>query len=431
MLAHILFAAAQAAAAAGYDLVPPHVATAANEYGNWTLSGTAVNLKHSIRLTSDLPRQRGSACLLLPTAFRDWSAEIALAAYGGRYGGDCYVISFTDAFCPDETYGFGGVALVINTSMADGRGESPVFVIDDDTGAEVLRGRGDGRVSLRSDRQRAVTLRLTRNGPQLTLEQSLDDGSFVRVMEKESAHIPERGYFSVVAMTGKKSTDVHDLVSFKLRALSADVGVPGGESTRIINANKELMDKSKVIRREMKEKRRSLMPKVAKMLEAMKSGNKEQVDFKEALEIVDELTERSFSSITIEELSQYISTYVREVALVSKGKISKSAQKIEDINEDITQLWAELKKELVNLKDEVAKQKDMLEKTLIESVSVNRLTNKNINLYSVKKDLKEQVSTNDSMLAIALMAICCVEFVAYVIFFCVKRRKTNNFKKAD
>ena len=199
-----------------YDLLPPHMETAANEYRNWSLSGTTVNLKHSIRLTSDLPNQRGSICQLVPTMFRDWVADIELAAYGGDIGGECYIISFTKSFCPEQTFTFDGVSVVINTSMANGRGESPIYLVDETTKDKYIRMIEDGMIKLRSEKQKSIHLRLTRIGDRMVLDESMDNGSFHNAMTKENPLIPEVGYFTITAATGNDNSDVHDLISFKL-----------------------------------------------------------------------------------------------------------------------------------------------------------------------------------------------------------------------
>ena len=191
------------------------------------------------------------------------------------------------------------------------------------------------------------------------------------------------------------------------------------------------MDKSKVIRREMKEKRRSEMPNVMEMLERIKKNNKDNVDFIEALKIVDEIIKRSYSSITIEELKQYISKYIKEVVIISKGKINKSSQKIDEINNEISMLWTELKNELIDLNSEAIRQKNKLEKSLNNVISEKNMGNSEFDLNLVKKGLKAQIDAKESKLSLSLLAICCIEFVLYVVFFCIKRRKTNSFKKAD
>jgi hypothetical protein len=81
----------------GFSLVDPHKLTDVGEIGNWTIRGSAVSMRHFIRLTSADSNRSGAICTRVPTDFRDWRVELELNAFRGKG----FYFSFSSDQCPN------------------------------------------------------------------------------------------------------------------------------------------------------------------------------------------------------------------------------------------------------------------------------------------------------------------------------------------
>jgi hypothetical protein len=88
-----------------YSIYAPFRYTDPGEVGNWSLRGSAIPMRHFIRLTPALPNMTGAVCSLIPTNFRDWNLTVRLSAFGGL-GGIGFRIIFSSRVCRASSDGF-------------------------------------------------------------------------------------------------------------------------------------------------------------------------------------------------------------------------------------------------------------------------------------------------------------------------------------
>ncbi|KAH0789201.1 Legume-like lectin family protein [Histomonas meleagridis] len=417
-----------------FNLIPPHYETASNAYGNWTLTGRAINLKKSIRLTSNLPDQEGTICSLIPTMFQDWSIEVELAAYGGEVGGSFIAFFFSQSFCLEDQDNLDGVAILINTGKTDATGYSPVHIVNDLNIEKFENIEPSGKVQIRSDSYFPRILKFTRMGQSFRIESIIKDDEY-QVLETKEINIPDRVYFTIAAFTSDTNTDIHDIISIRLIQLSETTDSP---DSKIDYADKNLvaLEKSKFIRKEMKEKRREKLPTVKSIIEKMGNstelnGQMTDEEFKKSFALIDELINRSSTTISFDDFATYFETYVKEVIRVSQNKLKHSADQLDEVSKEITGLWDYLKTKMLDLNSEAFESKKWLERELITEITKMRSQKGDFDMNLVKKGLKMEAEVDDSLIPLILLVICCIEFVCYLIFFFIRRSQTKRFKKAD
>ena len=116
-----------------YSAVPPFEFTNISEIGNWTLRGSAANMKKYIRLTSTVDGDYGSMCQRVPTLFKDWQFEVEIKANNNRkIGGEGFWFYFTEEVCPEMLLQFTGFSIWINTTQTDPTGQSPIYFVNND-----------------------------------------------------------------------------------------------------------------------------------------------------------------------------------------------------------------------------------------------------------------------------------------------------------
>ena len=118
-----------------FSFVPPFFWTNIKEFDNWSVRGSATNLKSFIRLTPAIKNKYGALCQRIPTLFRDWSIKIQLATSlskernGTRNGGRGFWFHFTENPCPIVPIVFNGICIWINTTITDKNRTFPIHFI--------------------------------------------------------------------------------------------------------------------------------------------------------------------------------------------------------------------------------------------------------------------------------------------------------------
>ena len=415
-----------------YSLIPPFINTDVNEIGNWTIRGTATNLKKEIRLTSMVPGSFGSICQRVPTLFKEWTMEMEISANGNdEHPGHGIWFFYTKDVCPDFAYKFDGFAFWINTTATDQKGYSPVyFAKGNGTDMPLSPLKPVGSVRAR-DPSKPLRIQVSRKNGRLTVD-STKDVIFERIVDEDIEGIPDYGYFSISAATTSR-TDNNNLLSFRVYSLS-DVDHPN-KTFDFSSYNKKLIENDVNRRREMKQRRRRNMPNIMKTYkEANESKYKlsaqNEQDLKNAIRILAEAISRSENSLTASDLGEFIVGSVNAVVEQAYAKIENAANQYQDTEAAIQEMWNFLNNQLINLAIEEAKSILVLkEEILTFARSLNISTIKTKDAHSGLKEAASNVGENQS--TNILLIISMVEITAYVIFFLYKRYTTDNFKKYD
>ena len=415
-----------------YDLVPPLINTDVNEIGNWTIRGTATNLKNSIRLTSIIPGSFGSICQRVPTLFKEWILEMEILANGNNENpGHGIWFFYTKEVCPAFAYKFNGFSFWINTSATDRKGNSPVYFVKGNGSDMIINDlKPVGHVNCR-DKSKPLRVKITRKGGMLTVD-ATKDVIFERIVNEKIDGTPDYGYFSVSAVTTSK-TDNNNLMSFRVYSLS-DVDHPN-KTFDFSTTNKKYIENDKERRKEMKRRRRSKMQNMQKYLNEANESNKilnanTEQDMKDAIHILAEAIRRSKKSMSEGDLAEFILNSVNAIVEQALTKVESAARQYNETQNDIEDLWSFLNKQLVNLAiDEAKAMVDIRDELLsfAESFHVKSVDTKENRegLHKAASKIGEDNSTN------VLLIISMIEITAYVIFFLYKRYTTENFKKYD
>ena len=415
-----------------YDLIPPLINTDVSEIGNWTIRGTATNLKNSIRLTSKIPGSFGSICQRVPTLFKDWTLELEIIANGNNEKpGHGIWFFYTKEVCPEFAYKYNGFSLWINTSATDRKGNSPVYFLKGNgTDMGINNLKPIGHVKCR-DQSKPLRIQITKKNGKITAD-TTKDVIFERILDESIEGIPDYGYFSVSAVTTSR-TDNNNLVSFRVYSLSP-LDHPN-ITYDFSSVNKKYIENDKARRREMKQRRRSKMQNMQKYLDESKFSDKKlnadkEQDMRDAIHILAEATRRSKKSMSESDLSEFIFNSVNAVVEQALSKVEAAARQYNETQNNIEDLWDFLNKQLVQLSIDEAKTMVEIRDELLSyaaSLTVKSVDTKENRegLHKAASKIDESHSTN------VLLIISMIEITLYVIFFLYKRYTTENFKKYD
>jgi mannose-binding lectin 1 len=417
-----------------YSLIPPLETTDVGEIGNWTIRGTATNMKTCVRLTSPIQGAFGSICQRVPTLFKEWSAELEIRAFdpneNGKHGHGIWFF-FTEEVCPEFALKFNGFAFWVNTSSTGEDGLSDVYFAKGNGTEIMLRDlKPVGRVNVRNEKKPLRVL-ISRRFDRLTVD-SARNTIFERIVDEDVTGVPDYGYFSISAVTTRR-VDNNDVVSMRVYSMS-ESDHPN-KTRNYSEENRKFIENSKRIRRQLKKRRHQKMQSMLKYVEEAKNASKkltaqEEIDMKEAIRVIDEAHKRSQVTITAEYLEQFITENVDSAVSQALAKIEMAQQKYQDTRQDIDELWSTLKRSLLDIAIEEKQQLAAIQEQVFEFAK--SLNFSQINEGKVKNDLKSEASSlHDTSTTNYLMIISMVEITLYVIFFLYMRHKTDNFKKRD
>ena len=417
-----------------YNLVPPLVSTDVGEIGNWTIGGTTTNIKKAVRLTSAIPSSFGSICQRVPTLFKEWKLQFELKASNPNkkeMPGNCIWFFYTEDVCPNFGITFKGFTLWINTTSTNSEGLSDIYFLKGNGTTTSIDGlKPVGKVRVR-DEKTPLRVEISKNANSLTID-VFEKYEPKRIVDEDIIGLPEYGYFSFSALTSER-VDNNDIVSFRVFNNSA-IDHPN-RTIDFATDNKIIIDMAKKTRRLKKAERFSAMKKVLQYYDECKNEGKklnaqEELDLREAIRIIDEAFVRSHNTLTKDDLEQFLSQQVDSTVEKAHQKIELAQSKYSETKRDIDDLWANLKQQLIGMALEEKEMMMELKKDVLNYAK--RLNLKDIDIENSEKKLNTETDhLSESQITNILLLICIVEFVVYVIFFLVMRKKTNNFKKRD
>jgi hypothetical protein len=235
------------------------------------------------------------------------------------------------------------------------------------------------------------------------------------------------GYFSLSAATFGDGPSF-DLLGVKIYPYSAS----GNESAVDYSAlNRDFIRNSKLGRRQLKARRREEMP-----LSFGQFGESESVDLNvksgdlvTAIELIKEAENRARQQISMDGLCDFIASQIQATITAACRRIELASARFEETAIDVTEMWWSLRQELDSLAAEAVVEMLTMSAEVLDYVN---LTMSQADPKRLKKELKRQAtSLGDPVLTPMLIGFCVIEFVCYLVFFCVKHRATHGFKKLD
>ena len=138
---------------------------------------------------------------------------------------------------------------------------------------------------------------------------------------------------------------------------------------------------------------------------------------------------RADQDLTLEELQAFINQIVSKRLNSALLKIEKISSDLNDLKLDLIQTWNNVKDQLLEISVSIHSNFDDIEKETSKSALdyVHQIRNNDLKKIKIKipNDLEK-----DAIIKI-MFIICMIEFVGFIIFFLIKRKTTNNWKKID
>jgi mannose-binding lectin 1 len=364
-------------------------------------------------------------CLRIPTRARDWELQIGISIETGWLPGDGIFLYFTQEVCPAFRSRINGFALWIRTERVTDGGRVPVLFMEG-TGPDDLRTEiGTTTVD------RAFTLHVAKIGAHLTVDASRDL-EYERIGEINKTDLLNYGYFTIHGVSHPQM-DLIDVISVSLnqmRDMMAGKYAPS-RNADFSMINRNFIEREKAARRLHKLTRRAAMEvtfETAKTKKDVIDGA--PIDLRDALRIVSEACGRAQHDITELRLADLIRGPIAKTVLLAYKKVQLAARKFDETSEILTEMWSSLKTRLLDLAVGARTDMEQMKDDFVAAVQYLNLTE--LDQFAVKKGLKKEAAEiTDASLTLLLAAVAYVEVVVFVVFFCIKRKKTHGFKKLD
>ncbi|KAK8842711.1 hypothetical protein M9Y10_025572 [Tritrichomonas musculus] len=414
-----------------YSLIPPFSYTNLSEINDWTIRGSAANMKKYFRLTYDIPNSFGGVCHRVPTRFKDWIIEIEISAKEGNSGEGFYFF-FTKECCPDLNSRFTGFEIWINTGLTNRSGHSPIYFFNNFNNEQFERSdiKSIGSAVVRKINSPFI-LRIIRQNNLIQIETPAAN-SRQTIFSINTTKIIDYGYLSFYANTTTK-TDKNDL--FSIRTIPTSVSLKGESIIDYSSVNRKMLQDNVITRRIMKKRRRSKMSTAIKYGELVEENEGkltgETQSLKDAFLIIKESDLRNQETVNVNSLKKFIDGTIDSTIKKASKMIEMASMKFDETKIDMNDVWSYLKTQLIDLSVESNKElKEMREEALQYAREIKL---SNVDPIKIKRNihLLEKDNNIDSFISKILILICFIEFIAYIIFIMIQRKKTHGFKKAD
>jgi hypothetical protein len=420
ILTHVALSSFQA----GFSLINPHKLTDVGEIGNWTIRGSALSMRHFIRLTSAHSNRSGAICSRVPTSFRDWKVELELNAFGGT-GGKGFYFSFSSDLCPNPETSFDGFSVWIDSKdNRDSWGYYPLFA--NRSNLTILRSLRICSVPLRSDDSH-LRLLVERNNCSVVISYTSTDShwddDFIHCGTEKFEDLPDFGYFTITALTNDNLTDDHDLYSVETDALSAIV--PPQSLIDFSSRNRKILDEFALDRYPRKIPRQAGLPLMIKYIQ-----KPEELTFSDALRLVDEIISRAMMTVSNSFISHFLNTTINESIEIVRDRIECAADSFHSLKAGLDRVSSCFRNELADITRELTAQVDVVRRDVVAYANILGTGGRDSRLYQAAiRGASHKI--RDPLLTNILWGICLIETVAYVLFFLVRVQRTRGFKKAD
>lgn len=400
-----------------FSLSPPHKLTGPTEIGQWSLRGSALNMKQYIRLSDNLKNNFGAICQKSKTKYHEWRIELELRAYGGK-GGKGFWFYYTKEKCPIFAVQFTGICIWINTTSTDANGYSDVYYVENrNLPINPKSIYPIGKIKIRKNRSSSFIIIQKRNQTISLFIKNVAEPIFSKKLRKNSKF----GYFTISAM-GSDNADCHDLVSVKTSFLSLhDAFVQKNDDMNLIVKEKKSDKETGEIDDDDVEEELSVTDKYAILAQKLElSGEKQKLS--DSFIIVKEAHDRSLSTITLQALSNFIDNLIEPSISTAYDKMSNTRDFFSEFRTEIVTILENLTSNLRTLSIEVNNSLEEIQKSTF--ATVQQVRDKEINVQNLKKQLKQAArAVTEATIPHILFAIACIELALYLLFFWSKYKK--------
>jgi hypothetical protein len=383
-----------------YSIYPPFRDTEPGEVGNWSLRGSAIPMRHVIRLTPARPNMTGAVCSFVPTNFRDWNLTVRLSAFGGL-GGIGFRIIFSSRLCRRSSDGF---TLWISTRPQDEHYVySPVHLTAGNSSKHP-----DSQICLvtvRSD-DSFLDFFITRRGDRIGIQynfESLDEysGGPLDCGTETIKKLPDYGYFTVVAETGRTHTDDHDLLKIELDSLSPRV--------------KHRVNYSKVNRRPRQRRPRATFSNMTAL--------------PDAFALIREMVARANVTISQRALQGFLTGMIADKIGRAAHLIDNATASFATIAGQLAEAADELPRQVVGFTQELRRQFRTARSEMRAQVETVRALDKSRAFKDARKQTMQAIRNRS--IANLLLAISMTELVAFLALCGVRLRRARAVRKVE
>ncbi|KAH0793912.1 Legume-like lectin family protein [Histomonas meleagridis] len=388
------------------------------------MKGTALNMKSFIRLTNAVTHSFGGVCQRTPTGFTEWLVEIEFSSVDGNMGS---IISFlfSKECCPNLEDPFTGMAIWINTTETDESKYSPIYFSNNQN--QIINkkfAKMIGKANVVDESQPCI-LTITHKTGDITIEFSNSQKSDHFKYTEKASSLLKTGYFSIYAATNTKC-DANDIFSIRTLPLSPYIPDPNAPNYSLLN--RKIIQDDVLARRSLKTQRRSKMILTNKYTTQEKSKNF-QLDgidelLSDAFVLLQESLGRGEETVSLDDLMRFLSEKVELTTTKALKKVNLASERIESLHDDLKSILDGLETDLLGLKSE--------SRIIMDAIGEEALKIANKIISEPKMDIEKAITKNVGLgPRKAMMIVCIIEFVCYIIFFVIQHRKTHGFKKID
>jgi hypothetical protein len=243
-----------------------------------------------------------------------------------------------------------------------------------------------------------------------------------------AADASNHGYFSVYGVT-TNNTDVNDL--YALRTFPMSRYAEQNNGTDVDLRNRKMLGKDVGAGRLRKWERRGKMQTADRALKEMDRAkgvlSGEPQDLTNALKIIVESEIRSAMIVTVKSLMKFVDGRIAKTIDAAHKKVNLAAERFEETRLDLTEVWSNLRSQLVGLAVEAKVTMNDLGQQVVEAIKELKLSEPD--QVRVNREIRKVAPQGKSGAVLFWIAIA--EVLAYIVFFLWKRSKTHGFKKID
>ncbi|KAK8900482.1 hypothetical protein M9Y10_002809 [Tritrichomonas musculus] len=404
-----------------YDLIEPMKATSPGEIGVWSLIGVATNMKKSIHFSPDSSRQNGAICNRIPTSSPEWYSQFRVQVSKGSL---IYVIS--DESCPywsisHSVNSWSGISLNITRK----NNEKLVLI------ARYLNQSKPYEAKLCKVNSENVTIKASYINNTITFSVLADKDNYftdcgyqIPISEKMS-----KNYFTFYAENsdGIGNSEIYHYILKIPSTFKESINLTESDD---FNRHHILLQQEKRI------SEHPSLPLAREIIEEMEKANyklsqgKQTNTTENIRDLLLEVKGRLKYSLTTDDLQKLIHATIAVNLIRAERKMEKRRAAFSNINEDLD-----------NLKTVVDEKLKWLTKYVLDSMTeaqesavgiLNEFLEATKEGEELPKEAKRRAKeVKSAWTPTVLYLISFLEFVCYIVFFCVKRQKTHGFQKLD
>ena len=399
----------------------PIKTTSPGEIGVWSLIGVTTNMKKSIHFSPDSSRQNGAICNRIPTSSNEWFSQFRVQVSKGSL---VYIVS--DESCPywsisHSVNSWSGISLNI-TRKNNGK-----MVLR----AHYLNQSQPYEAKLCKVNSENVTIKASYVNNTMTYYVLADNdnqftgcGSPIPISEKMS-----KSYFTFYAENseGIGSSEIYHYI----------LKIPSTFKETLNLTESDYFNRQHILlHQEKRISEHPSLPLAREIIAEMEKANYKLSQSKQVnttgniRDLLIEVKKRLKYTLTTEDLQKLVHATIAVNLIRAERKMEKRRMAFSSINEDLD-----------NLKNVVNEKLNWLNKYVLNSMneakgSAVSILTEFLEATKESEELPKEAKRRAKEMKSAwiptiLYSISFIEFLCYVIFFCVKRKKTHGFQKID